>query len=355
LLAASGERFMPNYDASRLELAPRDVVARAIQDQMLSHGNPHVWLDISHKPSSEVLSHFPNIAVRCKEQGIDITKDPIPVLPAQHYMCGGVAAGLRGETSVQGLFACGEVACSGLHGANRLASNSLLEGLVFADRAAGPSVAHAEYASRNCGRQLHYAAASSDFSGPRAARPLAGATAEWVAAKRAEVRGLMWEACGIVRRTAALQRAQAQLAAAYVEVKAVYKHYGVNTQLVELMNLVTVAELIVSCALQRRESRGLHYSADYPIAAADTAPSVISSSLKSRLDLEAVRGSIGVSSSNGFVSLISPGGAAVAASAGAASTGGASAGTGQRGVGSAAKKGAAVRDLSVRSFNEPEK
>ncbi|WIA10929.1 hypothetical protein OEZ85_011094 [Tetradesmus obliquus] len=353
LFNMKGERFMPSYDPTRLELAPRDVVARAIQDQMLSHDNPHVWLDISHKPAAEVREHFPNIAARCSEQGIDITKDPIPVLPAQHYMCGGVAAGLRGETSVQGLFACGEVACSGLHGANRLASNSLLEGLVFADRAAGPSVAHAEYASRNCGRQLHYAAASADFSGPRAARPLAGPTAEWVAAKRAEVRSLMWETCGIVRRTAALQRAQAQLAAAYVEVKAVYKHYGVNTQLVELMNLVTVAELIVSCALQRRESRGLHYSADYPAAAAETAPSVISSSLKSRLDLEAVRGSIGVRSSNGFVSLISPGGG-VAASGGAASTGSASAAGSQRGVGSAAKKGAALRDLSVRSFSEPE-
>lgn len=321
---------MPSYD-SRLELAPRDIVARAIQDQMLATGTPHVLLDISHKPAAEVLSHFPNIAARCAQQGIDITKDPIPVLPAQHYMCGGVAAGLRGETSVQGLFACGEVACSGLHGANRLASNSLLEGLVFADRAAGPSVAHAEYAARNCARQLHYAAASADFTGARAARPLTGTTADWVAAKRAEVRSLMWQACGIVRRTAALQRAQAQLAAAYVEVKAVHKHYGVNTQLVELMNLVTVAELIVSCALQRCESRGLHYSLDYPAAAAEAMPSVISSSLKSRYDLDAVHGSMTVSSSNGFVSLISP--------------------SAQRG---SSKKGATVRDLSVRSYNDPE-
>eukprot|EP00879_Flechtneria_rotunda_P003298 GHRR01003523.1.p1 GENE.GHRR01003523.1~~GHRR01003523.1.p1 ORF type:complete len:550 (+),score=178.06 GHRR01003523.1:994-2643(+) len=328
LFNLKGKRFMFNYDA-RLELAPRDVVARAIQDQMLQHGDPHVLLDISHKPSSEVLSHFPNIAARCSQQGIDITQDPIPVLPAQHYMCGGVATGLRGETSVQGLFACGEVACSGLHGANRLASNSLLEGLVFADRAAGPSVAHAEYASRYCARQIHYAAASAEFSGPRAARALSGPTADWVAAKRQEIRHLMWECCGIVRLTKELQRAQAQLAAAYIEVKAVYKHYGVNTQLVELMNLVTVAELIVSCALQRRESRGLHYNPDHPTAAAEAVPSVIASSIKSRYDLDALRGSMSVTSNNGFVSLILP-------------------------AASRTKKPAVVRDLSVRSLPETE-
>lgn len=322
---------MPKYD-SRLELAPRDVVARAIQDQMLADGAPHVLLDISHKPGDWILSHFPNIAARCAQQGVDMTKDPIPVLPAQHYMCGGVAAGLRGETSVQGLFACGEVACSGLHGANRLASNSLLEGLVFADRAAGPSVAHAEYAARACGRQIHYAAASADFTGPRAPRALSGATASWVAAKRREVKEMMWECCGIVRRTGALQRAQAELAASYVEIKAVYKNYGVNTQLVELMNLVTVAELIVSCALQRKESRGLHYSPDYPAMASMAEPSVINSSLKSRYDLESVRNNITVSSSNGFVSLISPSGKLSGSNAA-----------------SNVKKGV-VRDMSVRSL-----
>jgi L-aspartate oxidase len=324
---------MQQYD-DRLELAPRDVVARAIQDQMLQHDTAHVLLDISHKPAQEVRSHFPNIAARCAQQGIDITQDPIPVLPAQHYMCGGVSAGLRGETSVQGLFACGEVSCSGLHGANRLASNSLLEGLVFADRAAGPSVAHAEYAARHCTRQMHYAAASADFSGPRAARALTGDTEKWVAAKRAEIRQLMWQACGIVRRTADLQRAQASLAASYIEVKAVYKHYGVNTALVELMNLVTVAELIVSSALQRRESRGLHYSPDFPSTAAEAVPSVINSSLKARYDLESLRSSLKVSSANGFVSLISPPCTPAPSPR--------------------AKKGAAVRDLSVRSYTDTE-
>lgn len=199
LFNKAGERFMETYDKERLELAPRDVVARAIHDQMRL-GNEHVWLDISHKPRDEVLHHFPNIAARCLTLGIDIAADPIPVVPAQHYTCGGVNTGLLGETNVQGLYACGEVACSGLHGANRLASNSLLEGLVFAERAVNPSVAHAEHALRNCGRQLHYAAASADFRGARGARELTPELAQWVSARRQELRDIMWRYCGIVRR-----------------------------------------------------------------------------------------------------------------------------------------------------------
>lgn len=195
----AGERFMELYD-ERLELAPRDIVARSIHDQMLSRGDPHVLLDISHKPRGDVLHHFPNIAARCLELDIDITQDPIPVVPVQHYTCGGVSTGLLGETSVQGLYACGEVACSGLHGANRLASNSLLEGLVFAERAVNPSVAHAEYAQRNCGRQLQYAVTNADFSGARAARDLNNPLAEWVTTRRQELRDVMWRCCGIVRR-----------------------------------------------------------------------------------------------------------------------------------------------------------
>jgi L-aspartate oxidase len=339
---------MPAYD-SRLELAPRDVVARAIQDQMLSRDDPHVLLDISHKPRAEVLSHFPNIAARCAEQGIDITRDPIPVLPAQHYMCGGVAAGLRGETSIQGLFACGEVACSGLHGANRLASNSLLEGLVFADRAAGPSVAHAEYAARHCARQLHYAGASADFSGSRGARPLAAPTAQWVAAKRAEVKALMWTAAGIVRRTAALEAAQAALAGACLDVRSACRAHGVSTALVELLNLVTVAELIVSCALQRRESRGLHFCPDFPHLEPAAVPSVINSTLKARLpglaplsmrssSSSSSSSSAGSSSSSSsIVPLPAPGSPKKGAPA------------------PSAKQPVVARDLSVRSQSEPEK
>ncbi|KAF8068303.1 L-aspartate oxidase [Scenedesmus sp. PABB004] len=339
-----GERFMAGYD-DRLELAPRDVVARAITDQMQSRREPHVLLDISHKPRSEVLAHFPNIAKRCAAAGIDIAAEPIPVLPAQHYMCGGVVAGLRGETSVQGLFACGEVSCSGLHGANRLASNSLLEGLVFADRAAGPAVAHAEYAARACAPHLRAAAAAADFSGARAPRPLPAAAAAWVAAKRGEVRRLMWEAAGIVRRTAALQAAQAELAAAYVEVKSLASSCGVSTPLVELLNLVTVAELIVSCALQRRESRGLHFSADFPAPAPGApAPSVIAASIRARYDLDALaarRAGGAGGAGGGLASLLTP------------AAGGAGAGAGAPGSprGAGAKK-SLLRDLSVRSLPE---
>jgi L-aspartate oxidase len=330
---------MSNYD-KRLELAPRDVVARAIQDQMLSHATPHVWLDISHKPAAEVASH---IAKRCAEDGIDITKDPIPVLPAQHYMCGGVATGLLGETSIQGLYACGEVACSGLHGANRLASNSLLEGLVFADRAVGPSVAHAEYAMKNCGRQLHYAAASADFRGVRAARPVSEVTAAWLAEKRQGLRTLMWRAAGITRRTHELEAALQDIAGLYLEVSDLTKSHGVAAELVELQNLVTVAELIVSCALQRRESCGLHFNADYPrIVPNEARASVIASSFRSRYDLD----SLVVSSAGGGVSAVKVGAAAAGVGKRASAAAGASPAPTAMGV----SAGVASRDMSVRSL-----
>ncbi|KAI8472054.1 MAG: L-aspartate oxidase [Monoraphidium minutum] len=275
LLNARGERFMPSYD-DRLELAPRDVVARAIQDQMRTLGSDHVWLDISHKPAAQLLAHFPNIAARCAEDGIDITRDAIPVLPAQHYTCGGVAAGLRGETGVQGLYACGEVACSGLHGANRLASNSLLEGLVFADRAAGPSVAHAEYAARRCGREIAAAAAGADFSGARTPSALPPPVAAWAAGARGVLRGAMWRAAGIVRREADMRAALGEIEALAAEADAARAVHGVSAPLVELQNLATCARLILGCALQRRESRGLHYSPDYPGLDARARPSLVS-------------------------------------------------------------------------------
>ena len=260
----AGHRFMADYDPARMELAPRDIVARAIHDQLLKHSDAHVWLDISHKPRNAILEHFPNISARCNDLGIDITREPIPVLPAQHYMCGGVQTGLLGETNVQGLYACGEVACSGLHGANRLASNSLLEGLVFANRAVQPSVAHAEHAMRSGGRALHYAAASASFTGARAAREASAPTAAWAAAKRQQLRDLMWRNVGIVRRVTGMRAALEEVGAIQAEVNAVVENFGVNTPMVELGNLAAVAEMVVSCALQRRESRGGHFVQEHP-------------------------------------------------------------------------------------------
>eukprot|EP01026_Neomeris_dumetosa_P005795 TRINITY_DN1173_c0_g1_i3.p1 TRINITY_DN1173_c0_g1~~TRINITY_DN1173_c0_g1_i3.p1 ORF type:complete len:654 (-),score=123.83 TRINITY_DN1173_c0_g1_i3:390-2351(-) len=263
LFDINGVRFMPEYD-SRLELAPRDVVARSIQAQMQKTDAPHVWLDISHKSADKIVSHFPTINRKCLELGIDITKDPIPVVPAQHYLCGGIVTGMLGESDVQGLFACGEAAYTGLHGANRLASNSLLEGLVFADRAVQPSVAHAEYAFKNCSRQFHYAAAEANTFSDRQVKQLSSDLDSWVTCKKASLRQLMWEKCGIVRCQSELEQALSQLAGIYVEAKMVSDMYGVNKQLVELLNLVTVGELIVASCLSRRESRGLHFSTDFP-------------------------------------------------------------------------------------------
>lgn len=251
-----GERFMPKYD-KRCELAPRDVVARAIQDQMLRHGDPHVLLDISHKPSKEVLSHFPNVAARCWEFGIDITKESIPVVPAQHYLCGGVRTGLLGETSIQGLFACGEVACTGLHGANRLASNSLLEALVFAHRAVDPSVANVEHALRNCSGAIRKARMVHRINVNSKEVPLVSAA--WIAQQRSTLRKVMFEHCGIVRTRAGLAEALNKLCGMYLEVKTMRKQYVHDVSLVELLNMITVGELVVFGALSRKESKGLHF------------------------------------------------------------------------------------------------
>ncbi|KAL4457388.1 hypothetical protein ABPG75_012253 [Micractinium tetrahymenae] len=334
LFNLGGERFMPRYD-ERLELAPRDIVARSIQAEMRGRGDSHVLLDISHKPAAEVLAHFPNVAAHCASLGVDITQDPIPVVPAQHYLCGGVQTGLLGETRVQGLYACGEVACSGLHGANRLASNSLLEGLVFANRAVGPSVAHAEHALRCAGGALRAAAASADFSGPRAPRPLSPSATAWVAAKRGQLQGLMWSAAGIVRRQADMKAALREIAELYVETRALAQTYGVNTELVELRNLVTVGELIMSSALQRRESRGGHFCIEHPEAVPQAAvPTVISTPAKKRLGLDLSKAT--ASSVASAAKLFSGGSAATAPSS--------------------PKRGAAGRDLltTTRSFAEEE-
>ena len=255
-----GERFMPCYDA-RAELAPRDVVARAIDDQLKARGDTHVLLDISHRDANEVLAHFPNIAAHCKEVlGLDITRDRIPVVPAAHYFCGGVSAGLDGETAIGGLFICGEAACTGLHGANRLASNSLLEGLVFAHRAAEAAAAYAR-------------ADAEDRPGAlaegEAARSLPPVAPVWlqlsqeaestVAELRRELQALVWRAAGIVRTTESLERGLEgvrDIRERAPAAQSVAAH--------ELHNLLDTAEVIMRSALQRHESRGLHYTLDHP-------------------------------------------------------------------------------------------
>lgn len=234
----------------------------------------------------QILHHFPNIAAQCKKSGIDITQEPIPVVPTQHYMCGGVQTGLLGETNIAGLYACGEVACTGLHGANRLASNSLLEGLVFANRAVDPSVSHAEYAFKHASQALSKAASSAYFAEAQQPRRLSQAASAWVAAKRRELGALMWQNAGILRRMADMTAALNKLAAISEEVHTLSSTYGVNPELLELRNLVTVGELIMSSALQRKESRGLHYCLDYPQVSAELCKAtVISNTAKKRYDL----------------------------------------------------------------------
>jgi len=248
----AGYRFMPDYD-ERAELAPRDIVARAIDDQLKRSGDAFVWLDISHRPKEEVLEHFPNIAETCERFGIDITKEPIPVVPAAHYMCGGVITDTYGRTSIGGLFACGEVACTGLHGANRLASNSLLEALVFSHRAIEPSVAYASQATWSEEIPLW------DDSGTQHPE-------EWVliSHNRQELQKVMSDYVGIVRSSLRLERAFRRTHLLYNETENFYRRTRLSSGLCELRNLIAVAYLIIRSAQMRPESRGLHYTLDFP-------------------------------------------------------------------------------------------
>lgn len=248
----AGERFMPGYD-DRAELAPRDIVARAIDDQLKQRGESYVLLDISHKPAPDVREHFPTIYATCLEYGIDITRQPIPVVPAAHYQCGGVTTDVYGQTSIAGLFACGEVACTGLHGANRLASNSLLEALVFARRAVAPSVDYAREQAWQTG------VPAWDDSGT--SRPN-----EWVLVShnREELRRVMWDYVGIVRSRLRLERAFRRTHLMCEETEDFYRRSRVSAGLCELRNLIAVAYLIIRSAQMRHESRGLHYMLDYP-------------------------------------------------------------------------------------------
>ena len=247
-----GERFMPLYD-ERLELAPRDVVARAIDDQMKKRGEDHVWLDISHKPAADVLRHFPNIHETLLRYGIDLTRDKIPVVPAAHYTCGGVVVDRQARTSIAGLFGCGEVTCSGLHGANRLASNSLLEALVYAHNAVGPAVAYAGSADWEEGVP-DWDESNTDNA------------TEWVLVShnRDELRRLMQSYVGIVRSGLRLDRAARRVELIARETEEFYQRTRLSAELCELRNLASVAGLVIACAQRRHESRGLHTMTDYP-------------------------------------------------------------------------------------------
>lgn len=260
LLLPDGTRFMQNFD-SRLELAPRDIVARAIDHEMKRLGAECVYLDITHKPAEFIRSHFPNIDAKCREYGFDLTKEPLPVVPAAHYTCGGVLTDLAGCTDLEGLYAIGETACTGLHGANRMASNSLLECLVFAS------------------------AASEDIRVRLPNTPNPPPLPEWdesrvtdsdeeivVTHNWEELRRFMWDYVGIVRTDKRLQRARHRTELLLREIDEYYGNFRISSDLIELRNLALVADLIIRSALERKESRGLHYTLDYPETMDDVPP-----------------------------------------------------------------------------------
>jgi L-aspartate oxidase len=247
-----GEAFMAAYD-ERKELAPRDIVARAIDDQLKKRGDDYVYLDITHLDADDIKKSFPHIYNTCLSFGLDITKKPIPVVPAAHYLCGGVKTDLEGRTSIKGLFACGEVSCTGVHGANRLASNSLLEALVFGDKA---GIAAREYITNvTYNEEIPEWDESGTFN-----------TEEWVliSHNKRELQQVMWDYVGIVRSNLRLERASRRTHLLYEEVEDFYNRNRVSVPLCQLRNMIAVSYLIIRSALQRKESRGLHYTTDYP-------------------------------------------------------------------------------------------
>jgi len=247
-----GSRFMDRFDP-RGELAPRDIVARAIDHEMKRLGSECVYLDISHRPAEFIKEHFPTVYQRCLEYGYDMTKEAIPIVPAAHYTCGGIMTDLNGQTDIEGLYAIGETAFTGLHGANRMASNSILECLVFAAAA-----------SQHIITQGKEAAPTDDLPEWDESRVTDSDEEVVVTHNWHELRTFMWDYVGIVRTNKRLQRAQRRVNLLQNEIEEYYGNFRVTNDLLELRNLTDVADLIIQCAMNRKESRGLHYTLDYP-------------------------------------------------------------------------------------------
>ncbi len=254
LLLPNGKRFMHKFD-DRGELAPRDIVARAIDHEMKRLGAPCIYLDISHRSPAFIASHFPTIHQRCLQYGIDITKEPIPVVPAAHYTCGGINTDLHGSTDISNLYAIGETAHTGLHGANRLASNSLLECLVFAH-------ASAKHILAALSKPYQY----QEISNWDESRVTDSDEEVVISHNWDELRRFMWDYVGIVRTNKRLERAMHRASLLQQEIDEYYRHFRISNDLIELRNLTLVAQLIIRSAMLRKESRGLHFSLDYPVA-----------------------------------------------------------------------------------------
>lgn len=261
LVDAEGHAFMDQYDP-RGPLASRDVVARAIDQEMKRRGDRCVFLDITHRDKDFLLKRFPNIYAKCAELGIDMATDPIPVVPAAHYLCGGVEAGVNGETALEGLFVCGESACTGMHGANRLASNSLLEALVCAKQTARAIEQRSESGKR----------VEIEIPDWRTGDAVPSDEAVVVEHNWNEVRTCMWDYVGIVRTNKRLERAKRRIHNLRREIRQYYLDYLVTADVLELRNLAVIAELVIRSANRRHESRGLHYTLDYPEADESATP-----------------------------------------------------------------------------------